>query len=322
MGVPKRKVSHAGRGPAGPPRTDPAALEACPHCHEPKLPHHVCPNCGWYRGPPRGRAEARRRVTEEAASYRGDHERPDDAMGDRATETGRGVRVAVDAMGGDHGPTEVVPARSSTPEPTPRTRVILVGDEATIRRLPATCRRTSEIVHASEVVGMDEHPAQRRPREEGLDRSSSRPSSSSDGRRRRGRHGRATPAPGWRRRVLKLGRLPGVDRPALAVQMVDRHRPVRAARHRREPGLDRPRTSPSTRGWARSSPSASSACSDPRGRAPVDRRGEGQGRRRGSSERRSSSTRRTCEFVGNVEGKDLPSTWPMSSSATRSSATS
>jgi large subunit ribosomal protein L32 len=22
----------------------------CPHCHKPKLPHRVCPNCGWYGG--------------------------------------------------------------------------------------------------------------------------------------------------------------------------------------------------------------------------------------------------------------------------------
>jgi large subunit ribosomal protein L32 len=25
-------------------------LEECDHCHEPKLPHHACPNCGWYNG--------------------------------------------------------------------------------------------------------------------------------------------------------------------------------------------------------------------------------------------------------------------------------
>jgi large subunit ribosomal protein L32 len=25
-------------------------LEECPHCHERKRPHHVCPNCGWYGG--------------------------------------------------------------------------------------------------------------------------------------------------------------------------------------------------------------------------------------------------------------------------------
>jgi large subunit ribosomal protein L32 len=22
----------------------------CPQCHQPKLPHRVCPNCGYYRG--------------------------------------------------------------------------------------------------------------------------------------------------------------------------------------------------------------------------------------------------------------------------------
>ncbi|TET52525.1 MAG: 50S ribosomal protein L32, partial [Actinobacteria bacterium] len=22
----------------------------CPQCHEMKLPHHVCPNCGYYKG--------------------------------------------------------------------------------------------------------------------------------------------------------------------------------------------------------------------------------------------------------------------------------
>jgi len=51
MGVPKRKVSHARQGERrshlaiATPR-----LEACPHCHQPKRPHHVCPNCGWYKG--------------------------------------------------------------------------------------------------------------------------------------------------------------------------------------------------------------------------------------------------------------------------------
>ncbi len=25
-------------------------LEACPQCHGPKLPHHVCPTCGTYAG--------------------------------------------------------------------------------------------------------------------------------------------------------------------------------------------------------------------------------------------------------------------------------
>jgi large subunit ribosomal protein L32 len=27
-----------------------AAVSECPHCHEPKLPHRVCPKCGKYKG--------------------------------------------------------------------------------------------------------------------------------------------------------------------------------------------------------------------------------------------------------------------------------
>ncbi|HAG51911.1 MAG: 50S ribosomal protein L32 [Deltaproteobacteria bacterium GWC2_42_51] len=26
------------------------ALSLCPQCGEPKLPHHICPNCGTYKG--------------------------------------------------------------------------------------------------------------------------------------------------------------------------------------------------------------------------------------------------------------------------------
>jgi large subunit ribosomal protein L32 len=51
MGVPKRRVSHARQGER---RAHQAIslpkLEECPHCHEMKLPHHVCPNCGYYQG--------------------------------------------------------------------------------------------------------------------------------------------------------------------------------------------------------------------------------------------------------------------------------
>ncbi|HWR98781.1 MAG TPA: 50S ribosomal protein L32 [Candidatus Methanoperedens sp.] len=28
----------------------PAAPTACPQCQQPKLPHRVCGNCGYYRG--------------------------------------------------------------------------------------------------------------------------------------------------------------------------------------------------------------------------------------------------------------------------------
>lgn len=26
------------------------ALSECDNCHEPKMPHRVCPNCGYYKG--------------------------------------------------------------------------------------------------------------------------------------------------------------------------------------------------------------------------------------------------------------------------------
>jgi large subunit ribosomal protein L32 len=51
MGVPKRKVSRARQGER---RSHLALslprLEECPHCHQPKRPHHACQNCGWYKG--------------------------------------------------------------------------------------------------------------------------------------------------------------------------------------------------------------------------------------------------------------------------------
>jgi large subunit ribosomal protein L32 len=28
------------------------ALSLCPNCHEPKMPHRVCPHCGHYKGKP------------------------------------------------------------------------------------------------------------------------------------------------------------------------------------------------------------------------------------------------------------------------------
>ena len=53
MGVPKRRVSHARQGDR---RAHLALslpqLEECPHCHQQKRSHHVCPNCGFYAGRP------------------------------------------------------------------------------------------------------------------------------------------------------------------------------------------------------------------------------------------------------------------------------
>ena len=51
MANPKRRHSHARQGTrrAHHSLTSPL-LDDCPKCHEKKLPHHVCPKCGFYKG--------------------------------------------------------------------------------------------------------------------------------------------------------------------------------------------------------------------------------------------------------------------------------
>lgn len=50
MGLPKRKLSRTRRDKR---RTHfklaPISLGECPRCHQPKLPHQACLNCGFYK---------------------------------------------------------------------------------------------------------------------------------------------------------------------------------------------------------------------------------------------------------------------------------
>ncbi|MCK4965586.1 50S ribosomal protein L32 [bacterium] len=51
MGLPKRKISKArGRKRRTHYKLTGTMTMECPHCHQPKLPHRVCPNCGYYNG--------------------------------------------------------------------------------------------------------------------------------------------------------------------------------------------------------------------------------------------------------------------------------
>ena len=69
------------------------------------------------------------------------------------------ITLAIDCMGGDHGPRVTVPAALDFLRETPEAHVILVGREEEIRPLlPAADPRCS-IHDAREVVGMDEPPA-------------------------------------------------------------------------------------------------------------------------------------------------------------------
>jgi glycerol-3-phosphate acyltransferase PlsX len=129
------------------------------------------------------------------------------------------VRVAVDALGGDHGPSEVVPGALAWAGAHPETDLILVGDEALIApyvrgALPSHVT----LVPASETVEMEEQGALavRRKRDASINVAM-----------RLVKEGRADAVvtaghsgAGVAAAVLNLGRLPGVDRPALAVQMV------------------------------------------------------------------------------------------------------
>lgn len=69
--------------------------------------------------------------------------------------------IAVDCMGGDHGPSVTVPAALQFLDAHPNASLILVGLEETIRPLLATAKNQDRITvrHASQIVGMDEGPA-------------------------------------------------------------------------------------------------------------------------------------------------------------------
>ena len=135
------------------------------------------------------------------------------------------VRLALDAMGGDHGATEVVPGGIAWALENPTDELILVGDESVILqiaggKLPANAK----IVHGPDVIGMDEHPAQAlRERKSAsiLVATNLVRDGEADAVVTAGHTGAGMAAA-----VLRLGRLPGVDRPALAVQFLLREKPL------------------------------------------------------------------------------------------------
>ena len=76
------------------------------------------------------------------------------------------LSVAIDCMGGDHGPSVTVPAALACLQAHPELSLILVGRtepiEAALReaKVPAVLRSRLRVQLASEVVEMDEAPAQ------------------------------------------------------------------------------------------------------------------------------------------------------------------
>lgn len=129
------------------------------------------------------------------------------------------VRVAVDAMGGDHAPLEIVAGSLTYARAHPAEQILLVGDPDRIAAVAeGPLPPNVEIVPASQVIGMDEHPA--------LALKAKRDASILVAMElvKQGRADAVVTAghtgAGMAAAVLRLGRLKGVDRPALAVQMV------------------------------------------------------------------------------------------------------
>jgi glycerol-3-phosphate acyltransferase PlsX len=128
------------------------------------------------------------------------------------------VRIAVDAMGGDHGPDEIVPGAIAHALAHPEDQVILVGDEARLRAIAPSMPPNVTVVAASQVIEMDEHPAKAlREKKDAsiLVACDLVRNGLADAIVTAGHTGAGMAAA-----VLRIGRLPGVDRPALAVQMV------------------------------------------------------------------------------------------------------
>jgi glycerol-3-phosphate acyltransferase PlsX len=140
-----------------------------------------------------------------------------------SASSSRGIRLAVDAMGGDHGPAEVVPGSLDHARAHPEDTVLLVGDPARIAAVERDLPSNVEIVPASQVIEMDEHPAMAL-REKKDSSITIACDLVKDGRAdavmTAGHTGAAMAAA-----VLRIGRLPGVDRPALAVQMIREGKP-------------------------------------------------------------------------------------------------
>jgi phosphate acyltransferase len=211
------------------------------------------------------------------------------------------VRVAFDAMGGDHGPVEVIAGVLGYARAHPEDELILVGDAPTVTRLAGSLPANVRIEHASSVIGMDEHPAQamREKRDASILVATDLV--------KRGQADAVVTAghtgAGMAAAILRLGRLPGVDRPGLAVQMVTEAGSLVLI----DIGANPDSTPENLAQYARMGAIFSEkvlGVADPRVAllSIGEEKGKGDARIQRATELLDASTLR---FVGNVEGRDL-----------------
>ena len=220
---------------------------------------------------------------------------------DASTGPAVGVRVAVDATGGDFGASEVVPGAIAYARSNPVDQVILCGDEAVIRPLLGDAPANVSVVHAPELIGMDEHPAKalvRKKRSSIVVATELVRDGKADAVVTAGHTGAGMAAG-----VLILGTLPGIDRPALAVQVPGGEPPLLLL----DIGANPDSTSENLAQYARMGALFSEHVVGVRSPRVAllslgEERGKGDTRVKEATELIGATD---LNFVGNVEGKDL-----------------
>lgn len=123
------------------------------------------------------------------------------------------MRIALDAMGGDFAPAEVVKGAILAAQEL-KLQILLVGDEEKIRKEMGSSKSGIEIVHASQVIEMSEHPAAavRRKRDASMVVAAKLVAEGkADAMISAGNSGAAMAVA-----TMKVGRIPGIERPAIA----------------------------------------------------------------------------------------------------------
>ena len=220
----------------------------------------------------------------------------------RGIEHGRRVRLAVDAMGGDHAPDEVVAGALLYAAENPDDEVILVGAPERIALLVGAALPPNVTVEpAAQVIEMHEHPAL------ALREKKDASILVACDLVKRGRADAVITAghtgAGMAAAVLRLGRTRGVDRPALAIQMVTETGPLVLL----DIGANPDSTPENLAQYARMGALfAERALGIDRPRIALlsigEEKGKGDARIQRATELLDASD---LNFTGNVEGKDL-----------------